>query len=73
MIVAMNITSESGDSYLLLFKDKTVQEIEKELLENKECYYGASVEFEVLDCTEDEEQELLEMISDFREKSWDFD
>jgi hypothetical protein len=73
MIVAMNIRSESGDSYLLLFKDKTVQEIEQELLENKECYYGAGVEFEVLDCTEEEEQDLIGMIHNFQEKSWDFD
>lgn len=73
MIVALNINSESGDSYLLLFKDKTVQEIEQELLENKECYYGARVEYEVLDCTEEEETDLTEMIFNFSEKSWDFD
>lgn len=73
MIVALNISSESGDSYLLLFKDKSVLQIEQELLECSECYYGASVEYEVLDCTEQEETDLVEMIYDFSEKSWDFD
>lgn len=72
MIVALSITSESSDHYLLLFKDKTVQEIDNELRENSECYYGASVDYEVLDCTDQEGLELNEMINTFIEDAWNF-
>ena len=35
MIVAIAITSESADHYLLLFKDKTVAEIKEEIWNNE--------------------------------------
>ena len=73
MIVALNITSESSDSYLLLFKDKSVDEIKDEIYQGGESYYGASVEFEVLDSSRKEEKELQEMINTFKEDSWNFD
>lgn len=73
MIVALSIKSESGDSYLELFKDKTISEIKDELLENKECYYGCNIDTAVLDCTFKEETDLIEMLRDFSEESWNFD
>lgn len=73
MIVALNITSESCDSYLLLFKDKSVDEIKDELYQGGESYYGASVEFEVLDNSPEEVKELQEMLKTFKEDSWNFD
>lgn len=71
MIVALHITSESGDNYLLLFQNKTVQEIKEEIY-NNECYYGASVTFETLDDTDAEYEELQKMLYDFEEDSWNF-
>ena len=73
MIVALNITSESCDSYLLLFKDKSVEEIKDELYQNGECYYGASVEMKVLDATKEDEEKLKKMLKTFRDDSWNFD
>lgn len=72
MIVALNITSESADSYLLLFKDETVEEIKNELYEGGESYYGASVKVEVLDASSEELAQLSTMLTTFREDSWNF-
>ncbi len=71
MIVALHITSESADHYLLLFKDKNVVEIKDDIY-NKEAYYGASVAFEALDATDSELKELEDMLYQFEEDSWDW-
>jgi hypothetical protein len=73
MIVALHITSESGDHYLNLYKDKSVQEIHDELMQASECYYGCNIDFEVLDASIGEAAELAQMLSDFEEESWNFD
>lgn len=73
MIVALHITSESGDHYLQLYKDQSVQEIHTELLAASECYYGCNIDFETLDGEVGETDELAKMLSDFEEESWNFD
>lgn len=71
MIVAIAITSESADHYLLLFKDKTVAEIKDEIW-NNESYYGASTLLETLDASSQEVEELENMLKEFRKDSWNW-
>lgn len=71
MIVAIAITSESADHYLLLFKDKTVAEIKEEIW-NNESYYGASTLLETLDASSQEVEELENMLKEFRKDSWNW-
>lgn len=71
MIVAITITSESADHYLLLFKDKTVAEI-KETIWNNENYYGASTLLETLEASYQEVEDLENMLEEFRKDSWNW-
>ena len=71
MIVALHITSESADHYLLLFKDKNVVEIKDEIYNNEE-YYGASVTFKALDANVYELKLLEDMLYQFEEDSWEW-
>ena len=71
MIVAIAITSESADHYLLLFKDKTVAEIKEEIW-NNESYYGSSTLLETLDASYQEVEELENMLKEFRKDSWNW-
>lgn len=71
MIVAIAITSESADNYLLLFKDKTVAEIKEEIWDD-ENYYGASTMIKVLDASSQEVEDLKNMLGEFRKESWNW-
>lgn len=71
MIVALHITSESGDHYLKLYKDRSPCQIREELW-GEESFYGCSISYEVLDCSESEEKELNEVLNEVQEESWNW-
>ncbi len=73
MIVAIHIKSESGDSYLELFVDKTVEEIKQSLYDNIEMYEPVGEYDAVFDdsTTKSESDEVNDMLSDLYDYSWD--
>lgn len=71
MIVALNITSEAGDDYLLLYNDRSVDQIREELW-GEGSYYGCNINYAVLECTSAEEEELQKAIEEIEQESWDW-
>ena len=69
----MHIKSESGDNYLELFVDKTVEEIKQRLYDNIEMYEPVCEYDTAFDdnTTPSERKEVDNMLSSWYDHSWD--
>lgn len=72
MIIAMHIKSESGDSYVELFVNDTVEVVKDKLYEGME-WYCPVCEYQITfddDTTDEEKQQIHDMVSEWYDDSW---
>lgn len=72
MIIAMHIKSESGDSYVELFVNDTVEVVKSKLYESME-WYCPVCEYQTTfsdDTTDAEKEQVKEMLSTWYDDSW---
>jgi hypothetical protein len=72
VIIAMHIKSESGDSYVELFVNDTIEVVKSKLYEGME-WYCPVCEYQTAfsdDTTDEEIEQVKEMLSTWYDDSW---